>query len=74
MRERSRSWRIRTFEALTELMTQVQPQLPRGTILEVKPFFGGAAAYVDRHICISLTKVDDYGDTLTPARGTNDVR
>jgi len=44
-------------EKLIALMDRVQPKLPHGKAIEVKPFFGGAAGYVDRHIFISLTKV-----------------
>ncbi len=44
-------------ENLSALIAQVRPKLPRGKALEVKHFFGGAAAYVDGSIFMSLTKV-----------------
>jgi len=42
---------------LTILFDSLSLKLPRGKTIEVKPFFGGAAAYVDGHIFMSLTKV-----------------
>jgi len=44
-------------EKLTILIESLKPKRPRGTSIEVKPFFGGAAAYANGKICISLTKV-----------------
>ncbi len=42
---------------LTALIQRVKPKTPRGKAIEVKPFFGGAAGYLNGHIFISLTKV-----------------
>ncbi len=42
---------------LTALIDVVKPKTPRGKTIEVKPFFGGAAGYLDGQIFISLTKV-----------------
>ena len=44
-------------EKLTLLMSQVKPKLPRGKSVEIRRFFGGAAAYVGGRIFMSLTKV-----------------
>ena len=44
-------------QKLTALIARLKPQTPRGKVIEVKPFFGGAAGYLDGHIFISLTKV-----------------
>jgi len=49
-------------DKLSTLLDRVKPKLPRGHSLgrkpiEVKHFFGGAAAYVDGCIFMSLTKV-----------------
>ncbi len=44
-------------EKLTLLMSQVKPKLLRGKSIEIRHFFGGAAAYVGGHIFMSLTKV-----------------
>ncbi len=44
-------------QKLTAMIARVKPAVPRGKPIEVKPFFGGAAGYLDGHIFISLTKV-----------------
>ena len=44
-------------EKLKSLLQPVARALPPGIALEIKPFFGGAAAYADGRICISLTPV-----------------
>jgi len=45
------------LDQLTALIARVNPTLPPGSAIEVKHFFGGAAAYVDGRIFMSLTKV-----------------
>lgn len=45
------------LETLRAMLAPVAAALPRGVELEVKHFFGGAAAYADGRICISLTPV-----------------
>ena len=44
-------------DQLTALIARVDPALPSGSAVEVKHFFGGAAAYVNGCIFMSLTKV-----------------
>ncbi len=44
-------------EELIGLIDRVKPKLPRRKTIEVKHFFGGAAAYVDGRIFMTLTKV-----------------
>jgi TfoX/Sxy family transcriptional regulator of competence genes len=44
-------------QKLTALIARVKPKTPRGKAIEIKPFFGGAAGYLDGHIFISLTRV-----------------
>ncbi len=45
------------LEKLQAMLAPVAAALPRGVELEVKHFFGGAAAYAQGRICISLTPV-----------------
>lgn len=44
-------------DQLMALIARVDPVLPPRSAVEVKHFFGGAAAYIDGHIFMSLTKV-----------------
>ncbi len=44
-------------EKLKSLLQPVARALPPEVGLEIKPFFGGAAAYANGRICISLTPV-----------------
>ena len=44
-------------QKLTALIARADPKLPSGSTLEVKHFFGGAAAWIDGSIFVSLTKV-----------------
>ncbi len=44
-------------QKLDALMARVNPTKPHGKAIEVKPFFGGAAGYLNWDIFISLTKV-----------------
>jgi TfoX/Sxy family transcriptional regulator of competence genes len=44
-------------KSLTALIARVKPKTIHGNQIEIKPFFGGAAGYLDGHIFISLTKV-----------------
>ncbi len=44
-------------QKLTALIARVKPTVPPGTTIQVKPFFGGAAGYLNAHIFTSLTKV-----------------
>ncbi len=44
-------------EKLKSLLQPVARALPPEIGLEIKPFFGGAAAYANGRICISLTPV-----------------
>jgi TfoX/Sxy family transcriptional regulator of competence genes len=52
--------------ALRSLLDEAAPELERLGSIECKHFFSGAAAYVDGHIFISLTKVG-LGLKLNPA-------
>jgi len=45
------------LDDLSALLARVDPALPPESTIEVKHFFGGAAAYVDGTIFMSLTKV-----------------
>ena len=42
---------------LLELINRVGPACPSGTTITVKHFFGGAAAFADKRIFMSMTKV-----------------
>ncbi len=42
-------------EKLQSLLRPVSDELAAGTTLEIRHFFGGAAAYANGRICISLT-------------------
>ena len=42
---------------LTLLLDKLDLDLSPDIEMRVKPFFGGAAAYANGHICLSLTKV-----------------
>ena len=44
-------------EKLNALLDALKPTLPRGKSIDIKHFFGGAAAYIDGRIFMSLTKV-----------------
>ena len=43
------------MEKLRSLLRPVTDELAAGTMLEIRHFFGGAAAYANGRICISLT-------------------
>ncbi len=45
------------LERLQSLLAPVAADLPAGVALMCKPFFGGAAAYAQGRICITLTPV-----------------
>jgi TfoX/Sxy family transcriptional regulator of competence genes len=49
----TRAYQNRLSLILDELNLGLSPDIE----LQVKPFFGGAAAYANGHICLSLTKV-----------------
>jgi TfoX/Sxy family transcriptional regulator of competence genes len=44
-------------QKLAALIDRVGPATPGGMSIDVKPFFGGAAGYLNGHIFISLTRV-----------------
>ena len=43
------------FDSLTARLRECNPPKPRGVVVECKHFFSGAALYVERSICVSLT-------------------
>ncbi len=45
------------LEQLRDMLGPVGARMPAGASLEIKHFFGGAAAYADGRICITLTNV-----------------
>ena len=44
-------------QKLAALIDRVDPATPGGKAIDIKPFFGGAAGYLNGHIFISLTRV-----------------
>ena len=42
---------------LDDLLAELGIDLPEGSEMQTKPFFGGAAAYANGRICMTLTKV-----------------
>ena len=45
------------FSQLSELLDRIAPACPSGVTIAIKHFFGGAAAYADKRIFMSLTNV-----------------